>query len=350
MLRVLQERRFTRVGGSGEVTCDVRVIAASNRDLPALIADGGFREDLYYRLNVVPVELPPLRERMEDVPLLAAAFLEQASTRHGIEMSPLPPAVLRSLMEHGWPGNVRELANVLERLVLLAEDGQVSIDDLPSEMRQPEGADDGCPFRLPAGGVVWEQAASARTVAGQPRRRRAAPRPRIQGVPLPAREVRDGGGVGACGRISRKGELTSADGKLGDRRRPKTHSQETPDFLSRGSSQPRSGETYLAWGVSPRNTVRKNPTSREAATDDQKGMAAAHAAAAVCRPFRAPGVGRSFPGADAPGYGSIAPSALDRMPAASRGEGGLDFLARRLLWRTTTARNSFRGRIRNDGG
>jgi len=158
MLRVLQERCFTRVGGSGEVTCDVRVIAASNRDLPALIADGGFREDLYYRLNVVPVELPPLRERMEDVPLLAAAFLEQASTRHGIEMSPLPPAVLRSLMEHGWPGNVRELANVLERLVLLAEDGQVSIDDLPPEMRQSEAVEDGCPFRLPAGGVVWEQA------------------------------------------------------------------------------------------------------------------------------------------------------------------------------------------------
>jgi two-component system NtrC family response regulator len=73
-------------------------------------------------------------------------------------MSPLPPAVLRSLMEHGWPGNVRELANVLERLVLLAEDGQVSIDDLPSEMRQSEAAEDGCPFRLPAGGVVWEQA------------------------------------------------------------------------------------------------------------------------------------------------------------------------------------------------
>ena len=91
-----------------------------------LIADGGFREDLYYRLNVVPVELPPLRERMEDVPLLAAAFLEQASTRHGIEMSPLPPAVLRSLMEHGWPGTVRELANVLERLVLLAEDVEES--------------------------------------------------------------------------------------------------------------------------------------------------------------------------------------------------------------------------------
>jgi two-component system NtrC family response regulator len=156
MLRVLQERRFTRVGGSGEVACDVRVIAASNRNLPALIADGGFREDLYYRLNVVPVELPPLRERMEDVPLLAAAFLEQASTRHGIEMLPLPPAVLRSLMEHGWPGNVRELANVVERLVLLAEDGQVSIDDLPPEIRQP-GAADGCPFRLPAEGVAWER-------------------------------------------------------------------------------------------------------------------------------------------------------------------------------------------------
>jgi two-component system NtrC family response regulator len=157
LLRVLQERRFTRVGGSGEVECDVRVIAASNRDLPAMVSDGLFREDLFYRLNVIPIELPPLRERMEDVPLLAAAFLDQAAVRHGIEVRSLPPAVLRALMEHGWPGNVRELANVIERLVLLAEDGWVNLEDLPPEMRRTGTGEEGCPFSLPAAGVVWDQ-------------------------------------------------------------------------------------------------------------------------------------------------------------------------------------------------
>jgi two-component system NtrC family response regulator len=156
LLRVLQERRFTRVGGTGEVSSDVRVIAASNRDLPSLVSEGAFREDLYYRLNVVPIELPPLRERMEDVPLLASAFLEQVSTRHGIEVSPLPPPVLRRLSEYGWPGNVRELANVVERLVLLSEDGLPSVDDLPAEIRSM-GGHEGCPFNLPAEGVVWER-------------------------------------------------------------------------------------------------------------------------------------------------------------------------------------------------
>ena len=156
LLRVLQERRLTRVGGSGEVEVDVRVVAASNRDLPALVAEGGFREDLFYRLNVVPIELPPLRDRLEDVPMLAASFLEQASARHGIEMASLSPAVLRALMEHGWPGNVRELANVVERLVLLAEDGRVNLDDLPAEVRNAGGGQD-CPFRLPAEGLVWDE-------------------------------------------------------------------------------------------------------------------------------------------------------------------------------------------------
>jgi DNA-binding NtrC family response regulator len=155
LLRVLQERRFTRVGGTGEVESDVRVIAASNRDLPSLVSDGGFRDDLYYRLNVVPIELPPLRERMEDVPLLASTFLEQASARHGIEVSSLPPTVLRPLTEYGWPGNVRELANVVERMVLLSEDGRPCIDDLPAEIRSTAGRA-GCPFNLPAEGVVWE--------------------------------------------------------------------------------------------------------------------------------------------------------------------------------------------------
>jgi two-component system NtrC family response regulator len=156
LLRVLQERRVTRLGGSGEVACDVRVVAATNTDLARLVADGRFREDLYYRLNVVPVELPPLRQRKEDIPLLAKAFLERAQKHHGIEVAPLPAAVLRTLMEHNWPGNVRELANAVERLVLLADDGHVNPDDLPPEVGRP-APPAGCPFSLPPQGLQWER-------------------------------------------------------------------------------------------------------------------------------------------------------------------------------------------------
>jgi len=155
LLRVLQERRITRLGGSGEKEVDVRVVAASNQDLPQLVKDGGFREDLFYRLNVVPIELPPLRDRRDDVPLLARSFLETASARHGREVEALPPAVVRLLMDHSWPGNVRELANAVERLVLLAEDGCLIVDDLPATIRGP-GDGVGGPVRLPAEGLSWD--------------------------------------------------------------------------------------------------------------------------------------------------------------------------------------------------
>jgi two-component system NtrC family response regulator len=155
LLRVLQERKLTRVGGGGEIDVDVRVVAASNRDLPQMVADGAFREDLYYRLNVVPIHLPPLRERGEDIPLLVTEFLNRASSDHHVGGVSIPPAILRTLMSHGWPGNVRELANVVERLVLLAEDGTASPEDLPEEIRDPSGAA-GCPFRLPGSGIEWE--------------------------------------------------------------------------------------------------------------------------------------------------------------------------------------------------
>jgi two-component system NtrC family response regulator len=155
MLRVLQEQRITRLGGSGEIEVDVRVVAASNRDLPQLVRDGDFREDLFYRLNVVPVELPPLRERRDDVPLLAKAFLEQAAARHGRDIGSLPPGIVRALMDHSWPGNVRELANAVERLVLLAEDDGLRVEDLPAAVR---GGEDGeaAPVKLPADGLQWE--------------------------------------------------------------------------------------------------------------------------------------------------------------------------------------------------
>ncbi len=154
--RVLQERRFTRLGGGGEIACDVRVIAASNRNLQQMVGCGEFREDLYYRLNVVRLEIPPLNERREDIPLLARALFEKAATVHGVEVRPLPTGVLRLLMDYGWPGNVRELANAVERLVLLAENHEVSATDLPPEVLH-QSASDNVLIELPPEGLDWER-------------------------------------------------------------------------------------------------------------------------------------------------------------------------------------------------
>ncbi|MCP4895382.1 MAG: sigma-54-dependent Fis family transcriptional regulator [bacterium] len=156
LLRVLQERRLTRLGGSGEIEIDVRVVAASNQDLRKLSESGSFREDLFYRLNVVPIELPSLRERGEDIPLLAQTFLERANQRHGMNVESIRPALMKCLIDHSWPGNVRELENTIERLVLLSEDNQVSLADLPSEIRQQSEVGE-CPLQLPVGGLNWDQ-------------------------------------------------------------------------------------------------------------------------------------------------------------------------------------------------
>lgn len=157
LLRALQEGRFARVGGGAEIEVDVRVVAATNRDLGAEVAAGRFREDLFYRLNVVPLELPPLRERREDVPRLVEHFAARAARRHGVAPVRIPPAVLRRLIEHGWPGNVRELANAVERLVLLAAGGEARLEDLPDELA-PGGARPLAEghFRLPPQGLSWE--------------------------------------------------------------------------------------------------------------------------------------------------------------------------------------------------
>jgi transcriptional regulator with GAF, ATPase, and Fis domain len=114
LLRVLQEREFERVGGTRTVKVDVRVVAASNRDLHKAIQDGKFREDLFYRLNVVPIVVPPLRERKEDIPLLATAFLEKLAAQSQRKRLMVSPAAMRLLIEYDWPGNVRELENALE--------------------------------------------------------------------------------------------------------------------------------------------------------------------------------------------------------------------------------------------
>ena len=134
LLRVLQERTFERVGGDRSLETDVRIVTATHRDLEELIKTGGFREDLYYRLNVFPIEMPALRDRIEDLPLLVNELIERLAHEQGARVS-LSPAALRGLSHYPWPGNVRELANLMERLTILKPDGHVELNDLPAKFR-----------------------------------------------------------------------------------------------------------------------------------------------------------------------------------------------------------------------
>ena len=133
LLRVLEEKEFSRVGGNEPIKVDVRVISATNKDLKRATASGGFREDLYYRLNVVTIELPPLRERKEDIPLLAQYFLSKFSLENKKEVTDFSPEAIEFLLSYDWPGNVRELENAIERAVILAKDSLVTIADLPQK-------------------------------------------------------------------------------------------------------------------------------------------------------------------------------------------------------------------------
>jgi len=149
LLRVLQERRVRPIGGNEEVPIDVRVVATTNRDLRALIASERFREDLFFRINVIHVELPALRARGGDVLLLAQHFLELCGARSGKRITGIAPAAAEKLLEYAWPGNVRELQNCLERAVALARYEQITVDDLPEAVRaqrraaQPAVGDEG---------------------------------------------------------------------------------------------------------------------------------------------------------------------------------------------------------------
>jgi transcriptional regulator with GAF, ATPase, and Fis domain len=130
LLRVLQEREFERVGGTQPVHVDVRVIAATNRDLKAAIANGSFRQDLYYRLNVFPVEVPPLRERKDDLPMLVEYFVQRYANRAGKQIRSIDKKTLNLLQAYEWPGNIRELQNVIERSVILSSGGVFAVDEL----------------------------------------------------------------------------------------------------------------------------------------------------------------------------------------------------------------------------
>ncbi|MGB8294915.1 MAG: sigma-54 dependent transcriptional regulator [Polyangia bacterium] len=133
VLRVLQSGELSRVGGEQTLKVDVRVLAATNQDLSAAVAAGRFREDLYFRLAVVPLKAPPLRERSDDIPLLCQAFVQQCARENGLKEKPITPEALAVLAGFGWPGNVRELRNVIERLVILSEDS-IGVGDLPEEI------------------------------------------------------------------------------------------------------------------------------------------------------------------------------------------------------------------------
>jgi transcriptional regulator with PAS, ATPase and Fis domain len=146
LLRFLQEREFERVGGTEVIRVDVRIIAATNRDLETAVRTGHFRADLYYRLNVVPIALPPLRERKEDIPALVRYFIQRFGQESKKNVTDVSSAALEKLLAHDWPGNVRELANVIERAVVLGQPPTIQLDDLPetivsvkTESRTPGG-------------------------------------------------------------------------------------------------------------------------------------------------------------------------------------------------------------------
>jgi two-component system, NtrC family, response regulator PilR len=157
LLRVLQERQVRPVGGTGEIPVDVRVIAATNRDLESMVADGTFREDLYYRLSVIPVVVPPLRERPEDVPLLANHFLKKYARTANKNITHIDPESLRALGTYDWPGNVRQLENTIERAVAL-QSGDILHVEVPVERRvRAAAAAAGASAGLPSDGLDMER-------------------------------------------------------------------------------------------------------------------------------------------------------------------------------------------------
>jgi DNA-binding NtrC family response regulator len=157
LLRVLQEREFERLGGTKIIKVDVRLVAATNRDLRAALEDGTFREDLYYRLNVVPIDIPPLREHKEDIPELVTLFLSRFAHESARKITGVSPDALQILMDYHWPGNVRELQNIMERASALAAGPLLEASDIHIDSRGGKTADFPSSF-LPEGMTLeqWE--------------------------------------------------------------------------------------------------------------------------------------------------------------------------------------------------
>src|ERR671932_12054 len=157
LLRALQERKIRRVGGTRELPVDVRVIAATNRDLRAMVADKRFREDLYYRINVLSIDVPPLRDRRDDIPVLIDYFLKKHTRNTSRLIRGLTPETRRLMMNYAWPGNVRQLESAIERAILLAESDLITVEDLPLEVRQEARPAVEGGYKLPPEGISFEE-------------------------------------------------------------------------------------------------------------------------------------------------------------------------------------------------
>ncbi|MBI3697000.1 MAG: sigma-54-dependent Fis family transcriptional regulator [Acidobacteria bacterium] len=156
LLRLIQEREIEKVGSTSPTQVDVRIVVATHRNLQAMIEDGAFREDLYYRLAVIPLEVPPLRERAEDIPELVQQFFVAGKQKHGRPDLVLPPSLLPYFCSYRWPGNVRELENVMERLVVLTRGQEITVNDLPEFLRRERPALDVLHLDLPPHGISLE--------------------------------------------------------------------------------------------------------------------------------------------------------------------------------------------------
>ncbi|WP_235896733.1 sigma-54-dependent transcriptional regulator [Oceanidesulfovibrio marinus] len=158
LLQVLQEKTFHRVGGETDIHTDARVIAAANQDLKAMVREGRFREDLYYRLNVFPLEIPPLRERKEDIPLLVSGFLERLSGEYGKGVYGATPVTLDALAQYDWPGNVRELENLVERAYILSGSRMLTLEHFPAEFHPAHGGYASPAQRIAGAGMTLAEA------------------------------------------------------------------------------------------------------------------------------------------------------------------------------------------------
>src|SRR5213083_214089 len=157
LLRVLQEREFERVGGNTTVKIDVRIIAATSSNLEQMVEEGTFREDLFYRLNVIPVNLPPLRERREDIPLLVHRFIGHFCETHKLDLKTVSPQVMKALMAYDWPGNVRQLENIVERMVALTANRPAILPaDLPGEIQNRDSLNFVPLIEIPEGGISFQ--------------------------------------------------------------------------------------------------------------------------------------------------------------------------------------------------
>lgn len=158
LLRVLQERQFERIGGVKPIKTDIRIIAATHQDLKKAVEEGKFREDLYYRLNVIPIEIPPLRERKTDIVLLVNHFLKQFSNNENRPIREIDQEVMNRLIQYHWPGNVRELENVIERMVTLSSGDTITLQDLPEMLRNYPVEKPSVTYEIPEGGISLDTA------------------------------------------------------------------------------------------------------------------------------------------------------------------------------------------------